>query len=151
MVELAKPKPEMESNGMLRQQECKKFIANVDQELQNLGGSQESKTTTIYLPLCQMAQKMQGDNKVIIVISDMMENNERISFYGVLDQLEKKPEQFVKKLESIQSLPSLTGFTIYFLYTSTDIKRDREFTVASRFWKTLLESKGATIKIASNL
>ena len=151
MVELDKPKSEMESNGMIRQQDCKKFIANVDQELKNLGGAQESKTTAIYIPLCQMAQKMEGDNKVIIVISDMMENTERISFYGKLEQLEKNPEQFRKKLEDIQPLPSLTGFTIYFLYTSTDIKRDREFTVASRFWKNLLESKGATIKIASNL
>jgi hypothetical protein len=153
MVELKKPKDEWESNSLARQEECEKFIKNVEQELKNLSGSQESKETAIYLPLCQMAQKMSdADNKVIIIISDMMENDGKVSFYGsALDQLKAKPEQFQKKLENMQQLPSLSGFTIYFLYTSTDEKRDKEFTIASRFWKNLLESKGATINIASNL
>ena len=53
--------------------------------------------------------------------------------------------------EAQSKLPTLAGITVYLIYQPKDANDDAVYHVVSNFYKQLLESKGATVRIEANL
>ena len=61
------------------------------------------------------------------------------------------PETIETIFEKKAVLPSLVGIEVYLIYQPTTAENDATYRVVSEFYKTLLESKGATVNISANL
>ena len=82
-----------------------------------------------------------------------MENTNSLSFYNNKDfkKLKTKPDEIQNYFETMQSINSLSGIEVYFIYQPTDIANDEQFRIISGFYKKMLESKGAKVTISANL
>lgn len=145
------------SNEFEREEEIKRFEKDVrdiitKSEQTDIGKSRSS----VYLPLARelnLLSQSKSEKKILIIYSDLFENTESLSFYRKKDfaLLETKPELIKKEFEKLAKLDSLSGIEVWFIYQPSDSKNDRNFQVASGFFKNLLESKKAKVNISANL
>jgi len=151
------PKNEWLSNEMDRDKEIKNFKNEVSEIIANSGKGMISKSSSsIYLPIANELNKLsnsKSDKRVLIVYGDLMENTEDLSFYRKRDfeLLKVNPEQVQKQLEKLAMLNSLMGIEVNFIYQPSEIKSDQSFQTISKFYKKLLEDKGAKVNISANL
>jgi midasin (ATPase involved in ribosome maturation) len=93
-----------------------------------------------------------ADVKCLLVYSDLMENSS-LSFYrkGKLNELINDSDSLNNELDSQLKINSLNGITVYLLYQPADSMQDEQFKIVSKFYRELLEQKGARVIIAPNI
>ncbi|HHH50114.1 MAG TPA: hypothetical protein ENK52_03965 [Saprospiraceae bacterium] len=106
----------------------------------------------IYAKLCKALNKEAGQNadtRHVIIYTDLLENSELAKFYNpkTLQQAAQAPVEFSKKhLESFCQFGDLSAITIH-LYPYRTAGTDAFINQAEKFWVTLLENHGATVKV----
>jgi hypothetical protein len=82
-----------------------------------------------------------------------MENDLDISLYSKqeLELLKANPDSLKEIFEKRKALPSLPGIEVYFIYQPSNAIDDKDYRLVSDFYRSLLESKGATVHISANL
>ncbi len=143
------------SNKYVREDE----IAAFNEKIMTLLDSISSDTigrerSSVYVPFATELNRLvtsNADTRVLVIHSDMRENTESISFYhgNTLRELQNNPDSIRAKLESRVALNTLTGIRICIVYQPRDPEDDRTFSIVSSFYKTFLESKGATVSITA--
>ena len=151
------PQNQWLNNKFQREKEIEDFqkkLANiVNQAVQTKTGKNNS---SVYLPIADELNQLReskATKKILLVYSDLMENTNSLSFYNNKDfkKLKTKPDEIQNYFETMQSINSLSGIEVYFIYQPTDIANDEQFRIISGFYKKMLESKGAKVTISANL
>jgi hypothetical protein len=148
---------EWSSNEFERKNKIKQFQNTVaDMLTDSIKETPGKNYSSIYIPIANnlyILSQSKSTKRVLIVFSDLMENTANLSFYRQKDfsLLKSKPEQIQKQFESQATVSSLTGIEIYFVYQPSDPISDERFQAVSKFYKKLLEDKGAKVTISANL
>jgi hypothetical protein len=76
-----------------------------------------------------------------------------MSFYTKenINLLKSNPEVIRKYFENSVPLENLNGINIYIIFQPNGIGEDEQFKLASKFYKDLFESKGATVEITASI
>ncbi|HLG35753.1 MAG TPA: hypothetical protein VI757_12800 [Bacteroidia bacterium] len=143
------------SNEPEREKEIKNFkskVAEILSQKKAVGKSHSS----VYLPLARELNRLsrnRANRKILLVYSDLMENSPDISFYDIktFHLFQSNPDSLKNLFEKIQSLNSLNGIEMYFVFQPKDVIQDSEFKIVSEFYRKMLEEKGAQVTIAANL
>ena len=144
-------------NEFDRDEEIKEFTKKLEIALSEVhketGGR---KYSSVYLPFAREVNRMAkttGNNKRIILLSDLVENSEFLSFFAKNSQedLEKSPEIIAEYFQKELALvDDLTGITIHIVHQPNE--RDNwVFKKLSRVYRTMLEQRGARVLIQANL
>jgi hypothetical protein len=144
-------------NKYRRKNTIKKFVtkvANAIDELENSAYDRQS--SNIFIPLANLINsvaKNDGDNQLVIIQSDMLNNSREFSSYNKkhLQQLEKSPEFLTEILEKYAPVTMSLGKMKIIIVYQPNAKTDYIFRLISEQYKAYLESKGATVEIAANL
>ncbi len=120
---------------------------------------QEAQTkshSSVYIPIAKELNRLsqsKADTKVLVVYSDLMENEATLSFYNPkeFELLISNPDSVRKIFEGWQPLNSLSGIEVHLIYQPADPKADSEFRTVSEFYGKILESKGAKVMIEAAL
>jgi hypothetical protein len=143
------------SNEFQRAKELNEFTAQITEAVSHKDTSGRS-NSSVYLPLAReinTLQNMGATKKIILVYSDLMENESGMSMYEpktfqkVFSNQESLIAYFNKKLP----LADLHGITIYLVYQPKNPTADAQYQVVSSFYKVLLERKGATVLVKANI
>lgn len=145
------------SNEFERTSEVAAFNANVNTILSagKLRGEGRIHTSA-YKPISRELMHLSesaAEKKILVVYSDLMENESDFSLYGknMLELIEKNPESVKEAFLKEMPLPSLSGITVYFVYTPKSEIQDKEFSILSQLYASMLEAKGANVYIVPNL
>ncbi len=145
------------NNEFQREDEVKQFQKSVAgilaQAEQAIVGKRNS---SIYLPIANELNRLaqsKADKKYLLIYSDLMENTSSLSFYNkkTLALLQTDPEAIRKQFDQLETLQNLGGIEVYFIFQPIDTYSDKAFTIATAFYKKLLEDKGATVHISANI
>ena len=140
-----------------RNQNIQKFEGQVEQITTNAQQDTVGRWhSSIYLPIAREINRLSqstANRRVLVVYSDLMENEPDFSFYSssTFSLLQSNPEVVTKFFEQEQSLGQLNGIEVYFIYQPDSTLSDQQFNVVSGFYKNLLEAKGAKVTIEANL
>ena len=112
--------------------------------------------SAIYIPIVKELNQLSQSNaqtKILFIYSDLMENTNEISFYdeSTFKNIKNNPEIIRRNFNSQMKLPKLTGIKIYIIYQPNNTKQDKDFKIVSDFYKSLFESKGASVEITANV
>ena len=143
------------SNEPERDRQIRKFedsLNSIVSNTENVGKMHSS----VYIPLSRELARLsqsKSQERILIVYSDLMENNPGLSFYrsNEFSILENNPDSIRKTFERWQPLPPLSGIEIDIVYHPKDVSTDAAFKVVSAFYKNMLEQKGARVTISANL
>lgn len=144
------------SSGFTRDKEIARFTDSIRTFLASLSADTVGRPhSSIYLPLVAELTRLaeSATTRVLLVYSDLMENQD-ISFYDkrTFRTLQTNPDEIAAELVEKAPLPSdLTGIQIYLIFQPADAHEDQVFQVVSGFYKTLLESRGASVTISANV
>lgn len=147
------------TNQFDRKREVDKFSGQVTAFLNSLVidtaiGRQHS---SVYMPIAESVNKLvadkSADKKILLVYSDLRENTLGLSFYDKKTVALQKsdPDKIRDMLFASVPLGDLTGVEVHFLYEPSDPADDGAYRIISGFYKTLFESKGATVFVSANL
>jgi len=148
---------EWSSNELARKKEIEKFKNEMKEILSNASMDSTGKNhSSIYLPIARelnMLSKSSAQKRVLLVYSDLMENDMNVSLYSKenFQMLQSHPKDFKKLLEKRLPIQSLNGVEVNFLYQPANILEDEQFKIVSEFYKNLLEEKGAQVTVSANL
>ncbi|MFA6089451.1 MAG: hypothetical protein WC755_06310 [Candidatus Woesearchaeota archaeon] len=140
-----------------RDKEVKKFKNDISEIFTN---SEKDiigkKSTSVYAPTVNELNKLsksKAQNRILLLYTNLMENNSNISFYdnGTLSKLKTNPDSIQKYFESQVPLQKLNGIKIIMIYKPSDEKEDEDYKIVSEFYKRLFESKGAEVEIVANI
>ena len=151
----------MGENPLNRRDEVEKFKKELENNFSKIladvnWGTDASK---IYQKITRELIKMKNsaaDKKYLIIYSDMLENSNLFSFYGVnwKSNIEKMMEEPAATLEQLAkngpALPDLSEFTIYIINTRT-AENDEKINLSEQFWTSIFENQGATVSFNSVL
>jgi len=145
------------SNELARDKTIQKFHGDfskiiTDASADSIGREHSAVYVPVATELIRLSQS-KDERRVLIVYSDLMENDLDLSLYSKdeLHLLKSNPEALRETFEKRKALPSLSGVEVYLVYQPQDAETDYEYHLVSEFYKSLLESKGATVHIAANL
>jgi len=145
------------SNELARDKAIQKFRDSVSAVLASAQNDSVGKEhSSIYLPVANELNRLSqstAQKRILLVYSDLMDNDVDVSLYAK-DQfrlLELHPDSLRQTFEQRMPLQRLNGIEVYFIYQPIDAEQDKEFRIVSGFYKSLLESKGATVHIGANL
>jgi hypothetical protein len=113
----------------------------------------EKPESSIYLSLCYLLtsiSELKSDTKNVLLYSDLLENSSMTTSFYKYPPRGNDYETVLKRLESVATLPDLTGINIVVVYKPT-IKMDKLFYHAKHFWKRLVNEKGGNITFIANL
>lgn len=143
-------------NEFVREKKIKKFNGEVNIILGDSANEKNGKpNSSVYLPIIRELNRLSqstAEKKVLLVYSDLMENQKELSFYDgkKLKLLETKAETIRQFLEKQQGLSDLKGIEVHFIYQPANAEADKKFRIVSNFYKNLLENKGAKVLIGAN-
>lgn len=145
------------SNEYDRTKEVNRFYSVITELITNsqkesIGKSHSSVYMTIAAELNRLS-KSKSTKRILLVYSDLMENDLNFSFYDVktFNLLSSHPDTIRKRLEMMLPITTLSGIEIHLLYQPPNPQSDIQFKVVSGYYKQLLESKGAIVYISANL
>jgi len=155
----AKIEPENQwlSNKFQRADKVKTFYSKVNTIVSNTAMQVVGKdNSAVYFPIANELNNLRqstASKKYLLVYSDLMENTSTLSFYNkqTFDLLKIKPVEIKKYFDSQMTLSDLTGITIYLIYQPSNSTDDEKYRTVSGFYKTIFESKGATVEIAASV
>lgn len=151
------PRNKWFTNEFDREKEIKKFTDEVVKIIINhTKFKTEKANSAIYFPIATELNKLKNikaQRRILIVYSNLMENTANLSFYQKdgFEKLKTNPEQIREIFEKQETLETLNGIEVYFIYQPTENQSDQRFQIISRFYKKLLEDKGAKVTISANL
>lgn len=113
----------------------------------------EKNRTVVFIPILAHLKKLVQSsalNKQLLVYSNLMENS-TFSFYNpqTLRQLKSEPDKITRQLLQNDSIPDLTGITIYLCYQPLDYKDAHVYATVSQYFKRLFEANGATVILSA--
>ena len=90
--------------------------------------------------------------KILLVYSNLMENSE-VRFYDTetLSMISKSPEAIQKKLDKQLNIRNAEGVRVWFIYKPSSFEDNSLYMTIARFYKQILERKGATVHIEQSL
>lgn len=142
---------------MDRADEVKKFKNSLQAKLQGLLGKAEWRRdkSLVYQPLCRALNALRRsdmDHKIVVIFSDMLENSNLFSFYGVgrksvVDEARKDLKAFAERIQSISGcvLPDLRDIEIHIVVWRTP-ENDELVNEAEKLWKGLIASRNSAIR-----
>lgn len=144
------------SNELQRRKLVEEFYAEVGAALSHNTGSVEKNNSSVYISIAQSLNALSSGSstrKVLIVYSDLMENEKEFSFYdaSVLALLSSDFNGVKSKLDAEMPLSTLSGIEVYLVYQPLDVDADKQYRIVSGFYKKLLEEKGVVVHIVSNI
>jgi len=151
------PSCEYLSNIYDKTDEVQKFFLGIDTALQKTKSVSLGKTrSSIYAPMVKELNHLaesEAKHKVLVIYSDMMENSYLSNFYekSIIKELQNTPEEIQQQFEKAVSIGDLKGIEIYIIYQASNNEESRVFTIVSKFYKKLLEDKGAKVSITANI
>ncbi len=112
--------------------------------------------TSAYKPIATELKRLSesfAQKKILIVYSDLMENDSDFSLYGknTLELIDKNPESVKQEFAKQVPLPSLSGITVYLVFQPTSEIGDKQFSVMSHIYSEMLQEAGAQVYIVPNL
>jgi hypothetical protein len=140
-------------NPTNREEAVSSFVSGIfDAVRDTSSGCHATEASSIFKPLKMMAERLTSDStlsrRIIVLVTDGIENS-RISFLKNRD-FDKAPAKTIAKLEqSYGKFPSVQGFEITLVHQPTE--GDLFGSRGIEFWKTFLESKGATVQLSASL
>jgi hypothetical protein len=143
------------SNEIERDKEIQKFKDDVSKTISTnepIGKEHSSVYFPIASELTYLSQS-RADRKILLVYSDLMENDLDISLYSKqeLELLNTNLDSLKGIFEKRKALSSLQGIEVYFIYQPNNAVEDKDYRLVSDFYRSLLESKGAIVHISANL
>jgi len=145
------------SNPTERDTEALDFINRTKSKIDSINtlpaGLQHS---SIYLNVIGEVNKMaaiEGNQKIVIVYSDLLENSPLFNMYNTKQQRLLKTNLISVKAAFLKALKPvcLKGIQVYFIFRPrTDAENDR-FALIVNLYKTILEESGASVFIGGNL
>lgn len=145
------------SNEFERDEEIKGFYGEVDKIITDTQNETIGRNnSSVYLSITREINRLsesKSQRKVILIYSDLMENEREMSFYNprTLELLKTKPDEIQEYFETQLQLQSLNGIDIYLIYQPGNPYEDREYKIASEFYKKLFEKKGAKVESTANI
>ncbi len=145
------------TNQFDRKREVEKFEQSISAFHDSLASDTIGREhSAVYFPIAESLNalsKSTADKKILLVYSDLMENETDLSFYDrkTLALLACDPEKIKAILLAKDPLANLSGIEIHFVYQPENAQADSTFRLVSAFYKKLLEEKGATVFISANL
>lgn len=151
----------MGENPLNRKDEVEKFYFDLESSFSKIlteanWGTDASK---IYQKVTRELLKMknsEADFKYLIIYSDMLENSNMFSFYGVnwktnIQKMMEDPGATLEQLSKIgPALPDLSEFNIYII-TSRTSENDEKINLSEQFWTSIFEYQGAIVNFNSVL
>lgn len=144
------------SSSFTREREVKKFEDSVRSFIGSLAYDTTGRPhSSIYLVLANELNRLakQPHSRTLLVYSDLMENDLSLSFYDkkTFALLQSDPAKIESLLNAKTEFGDLTGITIHFIYEPENANDDETFRIVSGFYKSLLESHGATVLIGADI
>ena len=145
------------SNQYDREKEIKVFRDKVEEIIADAKNDSIGKPhSSVYIPIADelnRLNKSHSQRRVLLIYSDLMENETTLSFYNgrVLELLKSNPDSAIKVFNKLSSLGNLSGIEVHIIYQPTNTETDRIFQIVSEFYRKYLESKGAKVEISANL
>jgi len=95
---------------------------------------------------------IKADNRYVILLSDCIQHDELVSLYNIdKNSLRLQQDSLIAILESEYPISNdLEDLNVYFIYTPNAINQNRVRS-SQQFFKSMLESKKATVKIRANI
>lgn len=146
------------SNPYVRKEQVQSFkiaLANASMKFKNSITLDKVPQSKIYQGLCRELNRLSNDaadKKSLIVYSDFLENSELFSFYLPDNQsfLDDPVHFFDSVLNQACPIPELNNIDIYLVAFRTS-ENDLQVNKALKFWKIILEHKGAKVKTGVDL
>ncbi len=145
------------SNELKRNSEVSQFNTDVesiitDAKKEKIGRWHSSIYAPIARELNRMAQSP-AQNRILIIYSDLMENDIAVSFYypNEFSLLQSNPGVIEKYFEKEVPLSQLNGIQVYLIYQPAGTISDWQYSIVSKFYQNLLEQKGAIVTVEANL
>lgn len=112
--------------------------------------------SSIYLPIARELNKLSksnADKKILVIYSDLMENEPDFSFYSKekFQLLKTNPDSVENIFSHEQPLNSLSGIEVHFVFQPKDAFADAQYKLVFAFYKNMLEKHGATVYLGANL
>lgn len=126
------------------QKDCVQAIKTVDQGTYDQSGSQ------ILVPLMRKLKMLcnsKADNKIFVIMSDLVEHSTSVSFYNAKDDIIRAALD--KALDTYA--PDLSGVRVINVYKPSDVSQDALFDRVRTIWKDALTDRGATFTYRPNL
>ncbi|MBS1595560.1 MAG: hypothetical protein JST90_14685 [Bacteroidetes bacterium] len=108
---------------------------------------------TIAQELNQLANHPAADTKTCLIYSDLTENSQDGNYYSAseLARITAKPENVIAALNRKVPLSDLHGLTVYLVYRPRSNADERRFSAIASMYRSMLERRGATVIIGSNI
>lgn len=142
------------NNPVTRKRKVEEFLtrlgSTIDQALSDV--NIDKTYSKLYSKLCSTLSNQpatQSGVNLILIYSDMIENSQLLSFYKNQDFLTDPSaveKLYTEILKPSCGLPDLHGYQ-FILYTHRKPSTDVLVTRSEKFWKTLLEARGAQVSI----
>ena len=144
------------SNEIARDNQIQKFKTEVSRIINESNEPVGREHSSVYLPIAAELFRLSqshAERKVLLVYSDLMENDLEVSLYSKdeLHRLKTNPDSLKEIFLKRKPLPNLEGITVYFIYQPSDAVQDNEYRLISDFYRSLLEEKGAKVYFEANL
>ncbi|MCG3167174.1 MAG: hypothetical protein POELPBGB_02958 [Bacteroidia bacterium] len=150
---ILEPKNKWLNNEIVRNDEISNFSKNLDSAISEIASLPVGiDKSSVYLPFARKLNSL-AESEIwtleLHIVSDLMENSKEISFYDprTLALIQTHPDVIIKQLQNLCPLKSLRYITIHIYFIPQTEKQDEQFEIVSRFYKTMLEQKGATVII----
>ena len=126
-----------------RRKTMKETFRNLKEKMEEALHSpyKSAQTPLLYVlnEISEMLAQEQAQKKTLLILSNMLENSELVSFYNprMKDEVKNNPKTFFeKKIKSIHSLPQFAGVNIYIVSPgTTNSKIDDKLAVkVKEFW-----------------
>jgi hypothetical protein len=140
-------------NPTNREEAVSAFVSGIfDAVRDTSNGCFATEASSIFKPLKMMAERLASDStlsrRIIVLVTDGIENS-RISFLKSRD-FDRDISKTIAKLEQAYGeFPSIQGFEIILVHQP--VEGDLFGNRGIEFWKTFLESKGATVQLSASL
>ena len=149
---------DLTTNQFTRKREVEQYEKSIANFFDSLSvdtaiGRQKS---SLYLPMVReldRLSKSKAEKRMLIVYSDLMENDNDFSFYHpqTFALLRTNPDNIKSVLLAKMPLADYSGIVVYFIYQPKNAQDDDAFRLVYGFYKTLFEQHGANLIIGANL
>jgi|GEM_PF-708180 hypothetical protein len=154
-----KPETWINADDVERVQEIKEFQTSFSQWYvgANKPINKPKTHSVIYRTLADEANRMADLKTVkvrkILVCSDLAEHSNDLDLYNPRDiqLVQNKPQLVIDRFEKLVPIKSLKGITVYFVFHPQNYNQQQQYDIASKFFKMLLEEKGAVVIVGANV
>lgn len=132
------------------------YFIQIDSVISSLSKLKSDRNTSVIFKviseeLNQLAESS-ADKRIIIINSDLMEKS-FIDFYDkeIFQAFQNNPNSIEEELLNKYPLGDLSGIEVFLVYLPRDKRESDRFETVSGFYKNLLGTKGAKVKVIGSL